>query len=87
MPDGGPRRLRGRAGCRLRRAARVVADRRTYDYKVTIPIDGDATIRMKAFDIDCLHRYCQNNALNPCKGYVLAASPPPKPRSMARFCA
>ena len=50
---------------------------RTYDYKVTIPIDGGATVRMKAFDIDCLmHRYCQNNVLSPCKGYALAGISP-----------
>ena len=50
---------------------------RTYDYKVTIPIEGGATVRMKAFDIDCLmHRYCQNNVLSPCKGYVLPGISP-----------
>jgi hypothetical protein len=43
-----------------------------YDYRVTIPIEGGATVRMKAFDKDCdMHRYCQNNNTNPCKGYVL----------------
>jgi hypothetical protein len=43
-----------------------------YDYRATIPIEGGATVRMKAFDIDCLmHRYCQNNDIANCKGYVL----------------
>lgn len=52
-----------------------------YDYTATIPIAGGATVRLKAFDIDCLmHRYCQNNDFKNCKGYVLppispAASP------------
>jgi hypothetical protein len=52
-----------------------------YDYRATILIQGGATVRMKAFDIDCeMHRYCQNNVTSPCKGYVLdgispAASP------------
>jgi hypothetical protein len=42
-----------------------------YDYSATIPIDGGATIHLKAFDIDCLmHRYCQNNDTKNCKGLV-----------------
>ena len=50
---------------------------KTYDYKVTIPIEGGATVRIKASDSDCLmHRYCQNNVLSPCKGYVLAGISP-----------
>ena len=43
-----------------------------YDYTATISIAAGATIRMKAFDIDCLmHRYCQNDDYKNCKGYVL----------------
>jgi hypothetical protein len=42
-----------------------------YDYTATIPIDGGATIRIKAFDKDCLmHRYCQNDDYKNCKGLV-----------------
>ncbi|MES1174239.1 MAG: hypothetical protein ABUL62_07895 [Myxococcales bacterium] len=42
-----------------------------YDYTATIPIDGGATIRLKAFDKDCLmHRYCQNDNYTDCKGLV-----------------
>ena len=42
-----------------------------YDYSATIPIDAGATIRLKAFDIDCLmHRYCQNMDNKNCKGLV-----------------
>jgi len=42
-----------------------------YDYSATIPIDAGATIRLKAFDIDCLmHRYCQNMDNTNCKGLV-----------------
>jgi hypothetical protein len=43
-----------------------------YDYTATIPIAAGATIRMKAFDSDCLmHRYCEGGVNKPCKGYVL----------------
>lgn len=42
-----------------------------YDYSATIPIDGGATIRLKAYDKDCLmHRYCQNDDYKNCKGLV-----------------
>ena len=42
-----------------------------YDYSATIPIDAGATIRIKAFDSDCLmHRYCQNGDNKNCKGLV-----------------
>jgi hypothetical protein len=48
-----------------------------YDYKATISIDGGATIRLKAFDSDCLmHRYCQNGQTNPCKGLVVPGISP-----------
>lgn len=52
-----------------------------YDYTATIPIAGGATLRMKAFDVDCLmHRYCQNMNNDDCKGYVLPPlSPADKP--------
>jgi len=52
-----------------------------YDYTATIPIEGGATVRLKAADIDCLmHRYCQPTDAAVCRGYVLppispAASP------------
>jgi hypothetical protein len=52
-----------------------------YNYRATIQIEGGATVRLKAYDKDCLmHRYCQNNDIANCKGYVLegispAASP------------
>ncbi|MEO8904309.1 MAG: hypothetical protein ABI488_18245 [Polyangiaceae bacterium] len=42
-----------------------------YDYSATIPVDAGATIRLKAFDSDCLmHRYCQNMDVKNCKGLV-----------------
>jgi hypothetical protein len=43
-----------------------------YDYMATIQIQGGATIHLTGHDQDCLmHRYCQNNVLNPCKGLVV----------------
>lgn len=43
-----------------------------YDYMATIQIQGGATIHLTGHDSDCLmHRYCQNNVLNPCKGLVV----------------
>ena len=42
-----------------------------YDYRVTIPIEGGATIHLTAFDKDCLqHRYCPDNTYKNC-GFVL----------------
>ena len=42
-----------------------------YDYKVTIPIEGGATIHLKAFDKDCLqHRFCPDKTYMNC-GFVL----------------
>jgi hypothetical protein len=42
-----------------------------YDYRVTIPIEGGATIHLKAFDKDCLqHRYCPDSTYQNC-GFVL----------------
>ena len=49
-----------------------------YDYKVTVKIDGGATIHMKAFDKDCLqHRFCPDTTYKNC-GQVL---PPFSPAS------
>lgn len=48
-----------------------------YNYRATIPIEGGATIRMKAYDKDCLmHHYCQDGNTANCKGYVLEGISP-----------
>jgi hypothetical protein len=48
-----------------------------YDYSATIDIDAGATIRLKAFDIDCLmHRYCQDGDIANCKGLVVPGISP-----------
>lgn len=48
-----------------------------YDYTATISIEGGATIRLKAFDSDCLmHRYCQNGDIDDCKGLVVPGISP-----------
>jgi len=50
-----------------------------YDYTATIPIAGGATVRMKAFDSDCLmHRWCPDKTYTNC-GYVM---PPLSPADM-----
>ena len=48
-----------------------------YDYMATIQIQAGATIHLTGHDLDCLmHRYCQNDVLNPCKGLVVAGISP-----------
>ena len=50
----------------------VVGETDKLEEHLLFVVEGGATVRMKAFDIDCqMHRYCQNNDIANCKGYVL----------------
>jgi hypothetical protein len=50
-----------------------------YDYVATIPIDGGATIRLKASDSDCLMHRCPGNKLSGCDGLNVPGTSPPIP--------
>jgi hypothetical protein len=52
-----------------------------YDYVATIPIDGGATIRLKANDFDCLMHRCPGNQLSGCNGVNVPGTSPPIPAS------